>query len=114
MADDAFNDIRTISSDTTDKNDKDAITFMILTMGKVVEFGESVNESDLQKFTETIEYILRVKNAMADINGNDQLKLDEFVDTQGDLMEQIARKAYLNKILSKYGPNVVIPEITWV
>ena len=74
---------------------------MILTIGKVVTYGESIVEEDLQQFTETIEYILRVENAMADINTT-PIKLDEFVKTQGNLMDQIAKKAYLDKIRSKY------------
>lgn len=44
---------------------------------------------------------MRVENAMADINTT-PIKLDEFVKTQGNLMDQIAKKAYLDKIRSKY------------
>lgn len=70
---------------------------IILTISKVSTYGEYVNYEILQQLTETLEQMLRVKGIIQ------LIEQDLFADAIGNLMSQLADRAYIAQIQSLYG-----------
>ena len=70
------------------------VEFVILTIGKVSPFSEFMEVDVLQKFSETVEYILRIDSIIEEITKDERLRKD-FANAIGNLMEQISKQAYV-------------------
>lgn len=74
---------------------------MVQTLGTVASYGQFVDEDILTSFVQTMEYVLRVENIMAEFNEKPLLRGD-FVNALGNLMKQSAQLAYIYEELAKY------------
>ena len=97
IADKAFEDILKIPKDwikiegTAEEYDK-IVNYVVLTIGKVSTYSEFVTSDTLQKFTESLEQILRINQVIESINDAEDQRKD-YANAIGNLMSQLSLKS---------------------
>ena len=81
----------------------------MLTIGKVSTYSEFVTSDVLQKFTESLEQILRIKQVIESIN-DDEDQRREYANAIGNLMSQLSLKSNVELVQSASTDKL---EISW-
>ena len=104
IAEKAFEDILKIPKDwtkiegTTEEYDT-IVNYVVLTIGKVSTYSEFVTPDTLQKFTESLEQILRINQVIKSINDDVDQRRD-YANAIGNLMSQLSLKSNVELVQS--------------